>query len=236
MKDSRPSLESGGLPLRKLRKREPRRAFTLAELMVSLAASAIVVGAMVTSAFSLRRGLHSNEVYAGAYADQRRLTDYIGRDLRRAIAISYTNEAGVTQAMGGEPITVTIADRASLVLTLPAYYRSTIRTEDAPLEVVTDGDHVDYGSSAGAAAPVEVRFRKVFSGNQGCVCFVRMEAGQEEIVVRNADNLAAQVTVAADAQSAKIQTWFHSTELGPHPLVTTFDHPLLRNAPLTYRP
>jgi type II secretory pathway pseudopilin PulG len=215
------------------------RGFTLAEMMVSLGASVIVIGALLLSAVSLRRALNSNRIYAEAYSDQRRLTDYIGRDLRRAVAVAFTDSDGVRTEVAGTPSTVLIADRATLIVTLPAYYRGNARTDanyEAPLEVVADQQRLDYGTPAGLAPPVEVSFRKIFYGREGCVCFVRQEAGTEEVIVRNAESLFVQVSIAASAQESSIKTWFRSSQLGPAPLVSTYDRLLLRNPPLTYRP
>jgi len=213
--------------------------FTMAEMMVSLGASVIVIGALLLSAVSLRRALNSNRIYAEAYSDQRRLTDYIGRDLRRAVAVAFTDSDGVRTEVAGNPATVLIADRATLIVTLPAYYRSNARTDanyEAPLEVVAKEQRLDYGTPDGLAPPVEVSFRKIFYGREGCVCFVRQEAGAEEVIVRNAESLFVQVSVAASAQESSIKTWFRSSQLGPAPLVSTYDRLLLRNPPLTYRP
>ena len=215
-------------------------AFSLAEMMVSMSASVIILGALILSAMSLRRGLHSNETYTGAYSDQRRLTDYVGRDLRRAVALARTDEAGERSEIGNEPTVVTIDDRASLILTLPAYYRSNTRSDaeyDDPLEVVGGQQRLDYGTSEEGLAPtVEVTFRKMFYAKEKCVCFIRQEAGIEEVIVRKAENLRIQVTVDGGGQTSGVKIWYRSTELGPAPLVSTYDRLLLRNPPLTYQP
>jgi hypothetical protein len=215
------------------------RGFTLIEVMVSMGASMIVLGALVMSSISLRRGLQSNATYAHAYSDQRRVTDYIGRDLRRAVAMVVTDEAGQRTEIGGTPVTVTIADRASLSVTLPAYYRSNERHDaeyDAPLEVVADEKRLDYGTSEGLAPPVVVSFRRIYYASEGCVCFIREEAGTAEVIVRHAENLNVQVAVAQDGQTASIKTWFRNPTLGPSPLVSTYDRVLLRNPPMQYQP
>lgn len=221
------------------RKKFHRQAFTLAELMVSMVASALVVGALVVSSMSLRRGLQSNEQYTDAYADQRRVTDYIGRDLRRAVAIATTDDAGQPVEGGSQPFSITIAERASLIVTIPAYYRSNTRTDsnyEVPFDVVDDAQRLDYGTSEGVAPSVTVSFRKMFCAKEGCVCFVRQEASTEEVIVRHAENLSVQVMVEAGAQAATIRTWFRPADRGPKPLVSTHDRLLLRNPPATYQP
>ena len=98
-----------------LRPRPATGAFTFMEMMISVAASVIVIGALLVSAISLRRALNSSKVYADAYSDQRRVTDYIGRDLRRAVAVAMTDAAGIRTEVTGDAATVLIADRATLI-------------------------------------------------------------------------------------------------------------------------
>ena len=214
-------------------------AFTFMEMMISVAASVIVIGALLLSAMSLRRALNGSKVYADAYSDQRRVTDYIGRDLRRAVAVAMTDSAGIRTEVTGDPATVLVADRSTLILTLPAYYRSNVRADanfETALDVVANEQRLDYGTAEGLAPPVEVSFRKIFYGKENCFCFVRQEAGTTEVIVRHAENLFVQVSLAAGAQESSIKTWFRSSELGPAPLVSTYDRLLLRNPPLSYRP
>lgn len=209
------------------------------ELMVSMGISTAVIGALLLSSMGMQRSLNSNKIYADAYSDQRRATDYIARDLRRAVGIAVTDSAGTRTEVAGMAATVLIADRASLIVTLPAYYRGDAREDanyDTALDVVADSRRLDYGTPAGLSPPVEVSFRKIFYGKEQCVCFVRQEAGHDEVIVRHAENLYVQVSIAADGQTGTMKTWFRSTALGPAPLVSTYDRLLLRNPPLDYRP
>lgn len=50
-------------------------AFTLAEILISMAGTTIVVGALLLSSIQLQRSLHSSELYAVKQAAQRRLLD-----------------------------------------------------------------------------------------------------------------------------------------------------------------
>ncbi len=212
-------------------------ALTLVEMMVSMAASAIILGAFLLSSLSMQKALNGSEKFAGAYSDQRRLIDYLARDLRRAVAVAATDDAGTRYDPAGS--TVTIADGATLILTLPGYYQSNAKGDPnfaATLDVVGTDDRLDYGTTSGLAATVEVSFRKVFMAKERCVCFVRQEAGTDETVVRAADNLFAQVTVLAGAQSGSINAWFRSPFSTAAPLVCTYDQLLLRNPPLDFHP
>lgn len=226
-------------PSRQRRHRAGAAGFTLIELMVSMAVSVAVIGALLISSMAMQRSLNSNKIYADAYSDQRRVADYIGRELRRAVGMAVTDPAGLRTDATGTPATVNISDRASLIVTLPAYYRSDGRDDpgyETPLAVVADATRLDYGTSAGLSQPVEVSFRKMFFGKENCVCFVRQEAGKDEVIVRHAENLYVQVTIAADGQTGSMKTWFRSSAIGPAPLVSTYDRLLLRNPPLLYRP
>lgn len=214
-------------------------AFSLTEVTVSLSISAIVLGTLLIGAISMRRGLHSNETYTEAYSDQRRITDYLGRDLRRAVGVACTDEDGQRIEVSS-PASVIISERATLVLTLPGYYRSDDRRHDdydAPLEVVSGEDRLDYGTSEGLAPTVEVVYRKIKAAHEDSVCYVRQEAGrEEEVIIRRAGSLFVQVDIGAKGQCGNIKTWFRSRDLGPAPLVSTHDQLLLRNPPLGYRP
>ena len=62
---------------------------------MSLGLSAAVIGMLLASAMALNRALNSSKIYADAYSDQRRVTDYIARDLRRGIGLAVTDSSGV---------------------------------------------------------------------------------------------------------------------------------------------
>lgn len=216
------------------------QAFTLVEVMVSLAASVGVLGALLVSSMSLQKTLHHSETSATAYSDQHRLTDYIGRDLRRAVGLAFTDAAGFRSAVSRAAVDITIADRATLIISLPAYYRSNLRYDaqyDAPLEVVGTAERLDYGTSTdGQAPPVEVSYRRLFYSPANCVCYLRQEAGADEVIVRDAETLSAQVLVEEGAQTIGIKTWTRSRVLGLGKPIYTFDRLLMRNPPLDFRP
>lgn len=205
-------------------------AFTIAELMISMAASMLIVGALLAGTMGLQRSLHASETYGSSQADQRRLIDYLARDLRRSIAIAATDAGGASGMLAGE--TVTILDKASLVLTLPGYYKNDVPANadfDQPLPVITSNDGASYGTTAGPAPGVVVSYRKVFLPEEGCVCFVRQEADAKHIIVRKAEELSLRVTIARDGQSGGIEAWFRSPFSGVRPLVSTCDQVMLRN-------
>jgi len=207
-------------------------AFTLAEMLISMTGTTIVLGALLLSSMQLQRSLHSSELYAIKQAAQRRLLDSLGRDLRRSIGVATTTTIG---GSGGVPLSgtgATIENGTSLVLTLPGYYQSNTpgaATYDQPLSVIEANNYVDYGTGTQHAPGVPVIFRKVFVESDGCVCFVRIEADTQSIVVEDAENMHLTVTMAADGRSAIAQVTYLSPRLGSQTQIAMHDQILLRN-------
>jgi hypothetical protein len=210
-----------------------RRAVSLPEMCISMAASVIILGGLLLSGITLQKALHGSEVYAGSYSDQRRVIDYLGRDLRRAIAISATDADGNPFAMKGQSIE--IADRATVVVTIPAYYRSDVPSSSdftEQLPIIFSDSRAGYGGSSGAAAPIQVSYRKVFLSSAQTTCFVRQEADAEQIIVRGADTLHAKLTIDGDGHNGTVNVWFMSPYSGPKPPVSTYEELMLRNVRL----
>ncbi|HEY3901562.1 MAG TPA: hypothetical protein VGM54_23325 [Chthoniobacter sp.] len=209
-----------------------QRAFTLGEMLISMAGSTVVVGALLLSSMQLQRSLHASEMYAINQASQRRLLDCLSRDLRRSVGVATTTTIG---GSGGIPLSsavATIENGVSLVLTLPGYYQSNIpgaANYDQPLSVVEANNYVDYGTGAQHAPGVPVVYRKQFIESEGCVCFVRIEADVPTIVVENADNMHLNVTMAADGKSAVAEVTYLSPRMNSQALIGMHDQVLLRN-------
>jgi hypothetical protein len=221
-----------------MKKKGFRAGTSLVEMMISIAVSVIVIGALLTSSMAIQKAIHGSEVFANGYSDQRRVTDYIARDLRRSLAVAATDALGVRCTVGSDAIT--IADLATLVVSVPGYYKSNDPNNsdfNQALPVIETDERLDYGTPAdGFAPPVEVSFRKVFLAAEGCVCFVRQEAGVDEVIVRKAENLFVQVSISADGRTGTVKTWFRGAYSSTSPLVCTFDELMLRNAPLDFNP
>lgn len=212
--------------------RPARRAFTLAEVMIALAGSTVVLGALLFSSMQLQRALHASERHASSQADQRRLLDYLSRDLRRAVGIASTstvNGAGGARVAGAA---VVVENGVALALTLPGYYQSEAPDDaryDEALPVVTANNYVDYGRETGHASGVRVLFRKQLVQSEGAVCFVRIEADAQTVIVREAENLHLQVAVAADGRSCVVDVAFIPPANRAAPRITSRDQILLRN-------
>jgi hypothetical protein len=209
-----------------------QNAYTLAEVMIGLAGSVIIIGALLFGSIGLQKSLHASELYAAYQADQRRIIDYLSRDLRRSIGI-----ASATTMMGSAAArlaagSIVVESPTALVLTLPGYYKGNepgATDYDQPLAVTAADDRVDYGTAAGLAPGVTVVFRREYLASEKCVCFVRQEAESSLVIVRHAENIHLQVTVTPDGASCLVQVSFQSPYSGVAPLVTTYDNVLLRN-------
>jgi hypothetical protein len=209
-----------------------QHAYTLAEVMIGLAGSVIIIGALLFGSIGLQKSLHSSELYAAYQADQRRIIDYLSRDLRRSIGIASATTMSGSAAARLVAGSITVESPTALVLTLPGYYKGNepgANDYDQPLAVIAADDRIDYGTASGLAPGVTVIFRREFLASEGCVCFVRQEAEATVIIVRHAENLHLQVTVTPDGAACLVQVSFQSPYSGVAPLVTTYDSVLLRN-------
>ena len=213
-----------------MRLKAPHSAFTLAELLVAILASVILIGALFVGSIALQKTSCNSERFSTDQSNQRLLMDYVGRDLRRAVGIGTRFNGGIsTRLTAGSAV---IENRTDLVITLPAYYKSntpTSATYDQPLPVIASGDHIAYGSAAGPAPNITVLFRKITVAEEGCICFVREEAGSKEVLVRQADDLHIRITIAPDGQSGGIAAWFRSSFSRDRPTITVSDQLMLRN-------
>jgi type II secretory pathway component PulJ len=96
-------------------------AFTLVEVLLSVACSSIVLAAVITAGVALQRSFAAVEGYSIAEGDQLRVQDYIGMDCRRAIGATVDNGSW-TNSGGTWSWTSNASGPATLMLTLPGYY------------------------------------------------------------------------------------------------------------------
>ena len=213
-----------------MKRRACRRGFSLAEVMVAMVASVLVIGALFVGSIGLQKTSYNSERFATDQSDQRLLMDFLSRDLRRAIGIATVT--GVAAPVKLAANFATVENQTDLVITLPAYYKSHLPTSaefDDPLPVIANGDRTAYGDASGPAPSFSVTFRKLFVGEEGCVCFVRQEADARRVLIRHADDLHVRLTVASDGKSCALQTWFASSFSRERPSVAAFDRVMLRN-------
>lgn len=85
-------------------------AFTLVELMVGMAISAVILGGLSTSFIALQRSFEAANYQMTAQNDQLRILDYISRDLRMAASVTILNS--------GAKLSLTLPDGAGAGLNL----------------------------------------------------------------------------------------------------------------------
>lgn len=78
------------------------RGFTLTEMMVAMSASAVVLGATLTSSTSLRKSFNAIDTYFATHMQQVRIVDYLSRDVKRGLI--------VTTSADKQTVTITIPD------------------------------------------------------------------------------------------------------------------------------
>lgn len=62
--------------------------FTLTEMMIALAASAVVLGATLTSSTSLQKSFNAIDSYFATHMQQIRIVDYLSRDVKRGLIVT----------------------------------------------------------------------------------------------------------------------------------------------------
>jgi len=214
-----------------MRRSARTRGFTLAEMMIALGGSVLVLAALLISSTQLQRALISSERYAMKQGDQRRLVDYLGRDLRRAVGLRSTTNVNGSGGTRLAAASVTVENGVFLAVTLPAYYQSESiddDTYDEALPVVVADNYVDYGTSAGHAPAVLVVFRKEYVDSERAVCFLRLEGDSQIVILRSAGDMHLQVTLSEDGRVCGIEVAY-TPVAGLSPKVTTHEQVLMRN-------
>jgi len=211
-------------------KRTDRAAFTLAELLVSLAASVFVIGGLLSAVISLQRTLVRNERNVAVREDQRRVLDYLAREMRRATMIATKDGSGLPIGVNGQ--TIHLSNDTPLIFTLPGYYRSNdpaTREFDQPAEVLTNASAITYGDASGPAPQVIVWLSKAYVAEEGCTCFVRKEGAFTRVIARHADSLHVHVHFSADGRVCDIASSARGLAEDHVSVLASFDQVLLRN-------
>ena len=112
----------------KAMRKHSTNAFTLNELMVSMAVVMIIVAVLLTGSVALQRNFNASMQYVRTQTEQIRVLDYMSLDLRRALTVSATN--------------------GQLELTIPDYYDE---NGNPRMPSISDGYAV-YGSGSNATA------------------------------------------------------------------------------------
>ena len=66
--------------------------FTLNEMMIALATSAVVLGATLTSSISLQKSFNAIDNYFATHMQQIRIVDYLSRDVKRGLTVTTSTD------------------------------------------------------------------------------------------------------------------------------------------------
>lgn len=183
----------------KLKTATSRLAFTLAETMVALSASSVLLGATLTSSTSLQKSFNAIDTYFGTHMQQIRIVDYLSRDVKRGLAVT------------------TSADLQTVTITIPNYVvqagdpealanPALVGTPRTPTMTYTpSGWQVNYGATTSTV---------VYSINGTSI--LRTENGAVTTIASSTDQLVPQTT---DVELAN--TEFAKTSITFQPIFTS---------------
>lgn len=151
--------------------------FTLNEMMIALAVSAVVLGVTLTSSASLQKSFNAIDSYFATHMQQIRIVDYLSRDVKRGLA--------VTTSLDLQTVTITIPNYIIQAgdpeaLANPAL----VGTPRTPTIVNTpSGRQVNYGNTTSTI---------VYSING--LSILRSENGVVTTIASSTDQLVPQTT------------------------------------------
>lgn len=153
------------------------RGFTLAEIMIAMAASTVVFGGTLTSTTALQRSFNAIDNYFATHMQQIRIVDYLARDVKRGLIVT------------------TSVDLQTVTITTPNYIiqagdpeavanPSLIETPRTPTITYTpSGPQVNYGNTTTTI---------VYSING--LSILRTENGTVTTIASSTDQLVPQTT------------------------------------------
>jgi Tfp pilus assembly protein FimT len=191
-----------------IRRKWKNSAFTLIEMLMTMAGSSVVLTAMVVGGVALMRSFAAVEGYSFSDGDQLRVSDYIALDVRRAL-------------------TASVDANNVLTVTIPNYYdanNSNPKWSNAhALNPTFDSDGaIKYGAST-----TTIRYYKLSSS------FIREVNGTANTIATNVSSF--QVTSQDLTSSVSCSITFSpkfTTPVGPDPVAgtTLYSNTFLRNA------
>jgi Tfp pilus assembly protein PilW len=184
------------------------RAFTLVEMLMTLASSSIVMAAVLVGGVALQRSFAAVEGYSIAEGDQLRVEDYIAMDCRRAL-------------------TASVDANNTLTLTIPNYYDA---NNDKPkwsnahsvAPTFTSNGAIQYG-----AGTTIIKYYALATN------FVREVNGTPNVIARNVSSFTVSPQDLTSSVSCSITFSPAFTSLpGPGPVAgtTVYCNTFLRNA------
>jgi type II secretory pathway component PulJ len=196
----------------KLKASTSRLAFTLAEMMIALSASSVLLGATLTSSTSLQKSFNAIDTYFATHMQQIRIVDYLSRDVKRGFVVT------------------TSADLQTVTITIPNYIvqagdpeavanPALVGTPRTPTMTYTpSGWQVNYGAATSTV---------VYSING--VSILRTENGAVTTIASSTDQLVPQTT---DVELAN--TEYAKTSITFQPIFTSGGAPAERTGTTVY--
>ena len=188
------------------------QAFTLTEMMIALAASAVVLGATLTSSTSLQKSFNAIDNYFATHMQQIRIVDYLSRDVKRGLVVT------------------TSTDLQTVTITTPNYIiqpgdpegianPDLVGTPRTPTIVHTpSGPQVNYGASTSTI---------IYSING--LSILRTENGVVTTIASSTDQL---VPLTTDVELAN--TEYTKTSITFQPIFTSNGSPASRSGTTVY--
>ena len=173
--------------------------FTLAEMMVAVAISSIIVGGTIASSVALQKSFNAVDNYFATHMQQVRIIDYLNRDVKRGLI--------VTTSVDLQSVTVTVPNYLiqpgdSEAVANPALIGM---PRDPAISQTSSGLQVNYGTSSTTV---------VYSING--MSILRTENGVVTTIASSTDQLVPQTT---DVELAN--TEYAKTSVTFMPLFTT---------------
>jgi prepilin-type N-terminal cleavage/methylation domain-containing protein len=154
-------------------------AFTLPEMIISIAIASIILAVTLTSSVALQRSFNEVDNYFTTHMQQIRIVDYLARDVRRGLSV------------------ISSIDRQTVKITIPRYIiqagdsdatLSNIGTPRNPTRAIDAGDrNINYGATP-TSAPSIVEYKVVGSS------ILRTEDGIVTTIASSTDNLIPETT------------------------------------------
>ena len=184
------------------------RAFTLVEMLMTLASSSIVMAAVIVGGVALQRSFAAMEGYSIAEGDQLRVSDYIAMDCRRALSAS-------------------VDVNNTLTLSIPNYYDA---NNDKPRWANAHAVDPSFNSSFAiqyGAGTTTIKYYALATN------FIREVNGVQNIIARNVSSFTVSPQDLTSSVSCSITFAPTFTTLpGPGPVAgtTIYCNTFLRNA------
>jgi len=181
---------------------------TLAEMLMTMASSSILLAALIISGVALQRSFAAMEGYSIAQGDQLRVSDYISMDVRRALTASVDNNNVLT-------------------VTFPNYYDANNDNPKWSNAHAVAPSFDANGAIQYAAGVTTVKYYQLASN------FIREVNGTANIIARNVSSFTVSPQDLTSSVSCSITfapTFTYLPGPGPVSGTTVYTNTFLRNA------